>query len=80
MQTFYTDSTQVDSLPNKRNSMEIFFSQIQTVINERKLLINTQLGKTLSDYQAIITNGKTQLEKIQQEQGYSAAIIINSIE
>lgn len=60
--------------------MEIFFSQIQTVINERKLLINTQLGKTLSDYQAIITNGKTQLEKIQQEQGYSAAIIINSIE
>ena len=80
MQTFYTDSTQVDSLPNKRNSMEIFFSQIQTVINERKLLINTQLGKTLSDYQAIITNGKTQLEKIQLEQDYSAAIIINSIE
>lgn len=26
MQTFYTDSTQLDSLPSKRNSMEDFFS------------------------------------------------------
>ena len=62
MQAFYTDSSQVDSLPSKRNSMEDFFAQMQAVIKERKLHVNSQLGKTLSDYyQAIITNGKAQL-------------------
>ena len=50
MQTFYTDSTQVDSLPNKTNSMEDFFGKMQSVIKERRSQINTQFGKTLSDY------------------------------
>jgi hypothetical protein len=42
--------------------------------------INNLLDKTLSDYKSVITSGRAHLEKIQQEQGYSAASIIQSID
>ena len=50
MQSFYSDSTQVDSLPNKRNSLADFFSKNQGVIKDSRTQINAHLSKTLSDY------------------------------
>jgi hypothetical protein len=53
---------------------------MQAVIKEKRMQINTQLAKTLTDYQGIVLGDIVQLEKIKQQQGYSAASIIKAIE